>query len=173
MAGPGRGVPGGSGAVAGDGAGLADVRVPPGELRAGRVAVIADKRRGRPADLGSSAVCGFCTGCSRSVNVLALTRTTATGHDSGAAHPPVSPFGPRTANGLSYEWIDPDKDVWNSVAVSFYEHLWDDPSLDDAVAPWINDRIFADYWGLWELVLPPGRLATVAKKLGRKPPVRR
>ncbi len=68
---------------------------------------------------------------------------------------------------------NPEKNVWNSVAVSFYEHLWDDPSLDDAIKPWINARIYNDYWGLWELMLSPERLAAIAKKLGRKPPVGR
>lgn len=55
------------------------------------------------------------------------------------------------------------------VAWSFYEHVFDEPSLWDAVAAWLPADIRTDHLGLWELMLKPKDLAEVKKVLAKVP----
>jgi hypothetical protein len=34
--------------------------------------------------------------------------------------------------------------VNNAVSVGFYEHVFDDPSIRESVAPWLNERVVAE-----------------------------
>jgi hypothetical protein len=53
------------------------------------------------------------------------------------------------------------KDLWNSVGVSFYEHLFDEKSIRPLVIPWLNPEVVRDHWGLWELRLQPKDLKEI------------
>lgn len=54
------------------------------------------------------------------------------------------------------EWCSqqPSKELWNTVGVGFYEHLfWE---LEDAerVAVWLSPGVVFDHWALWEWAVP-------------------
>lgn len=51
----------------------------------------------------------------------------------------------------------------NAVAVSFYEHLFDDWSLREQVAPWLSPNVTRDIWPLWEARLDDAKLAEVRR----------
>jgi hypothetical protein len=42
------------------------------------------------------------------------------------------------------------KDLWNSVGVSFYEHLFDEKWMRPLVIPWLYPEVVRDHWSLWE-----------------------
>ena len=43
-----------------------------------------------------------------------------------------------------------EKDLWNSAAVCFYEHLFDDTTLWDETIPWVSPFVIEMVKGLWE-----------------------
>lgn len=43
-----------------------------------------------------------------------------------------------------------EKDLWNSAGVSFYEHLADDPAVEQVVHRFVNRKTFEDVRGLLE-----------------------
>lgn len=51
----------------------------------------------------------------------------------------------------------------NAVAVAFYEHLFDDWSLREQVAPWLSPSVTRDIWPLWEARLDSAKLADVRR----------
>lgn len=55
------------------------------------------------------------------------------------------------------------KDLWNSTAVSFYEHLLDEGGWE-TVLPRLSDATIYDMWGLWE-VMSDADMTAVAKLL--------
>jgi hypothetical protein len=72
------------------------------------------------------------------------------------------------------EWCrsQPEQEIWNSVGVSFYEHLFDEAWMRPHVPRWLSDQAVADAWSLWEYRLPPDAMAEVRKLLGRRAPDR-
>jgi hypothetical protein len=67
----------------------------------------------------------------------------------------------------------PEKDLWNSVGVCFYEHLFDEVWMRPLVARWLSREAVVDAWGLWEYFLPPDAMAevrTLLRGLGPEPP---
>jgi hypothetical protein len=38
------------------------------------------------------------------------------------------------------------KDLWNSVGVSFYKHLFDEKSMRPLVIPWLHPEVMRDHW---------------------------
>ncbi len=74
--------------------------------------------------------------------------------------------GDRAFLGRAYayaEWcrVQPDREVWNAVGVSFYEHLFDQPWMRPLVAPWLSKGAVADAWQLWEGRLPADVMSEV------------
>jgi hypothetical protein len=61
------------------------------------------------------------------------------------------------------EWcrVQPDREIWNAVGVSFYEHLFDQPWMRPLAAPWLSEGAVADAWQLWEGRLPAAAMAEV------------
>jgi len=57
-----------------------------------------------------------------------------------------------------------DKDLWNSTAVCFYEHILDDGGWE-TVLPRLSDATIVDVWGLWEYFLSEADLAALRKLL--------
>jgi hypothetical protein len=55
------------------------------------------------------------------------------------------------------------KDLWNSTAVCFYEHILDEGSWE-TVLPRLSDPTIRDMWGLWE-VMSEADMAAVGKLL--------
>jgi len=55
----------------------------------------------------------------------------------------------------------------NAVAVSFYEHLFDDWSIRDEVAEWLDPEIAQAIWPLWEVRLDPTQLGELREPLAR------
>ena len=53
------------------------------------------------------------------------------------------------------------KELWNSVGVSFYEHLFDEKWMRPLVVPWLFPEVVRDHWSLWEMRLKPQELAEV------------
>ena len=53
------------------------------------------------------------------------------------------------------EWCarEPAKELWNAAGVGFYEHIFDEPSFRERVAPWLPEDVRANHEGLWELQL--------------------
>lgn len=49
----------------------------------------------------------------------------------------------------------------NAVAVAFYEHLFDDWSLREQIAPWLSPNVTRDISPLWEERLGSAKLADV------------
>jgi hypothetical protein len=62
--------------------------------------------------------------------------------------------------------------LWNAVGVSFYEHVFDEPRLSEAVAPWLPADIRALHLGLWQARLGTQAFMQVAKVLITVPPRR-
>ena len=62
----------------------------------------------------------------------------------------------------------PSFEVRNAVAVGFYEHLWDDLTLADQIAPWVNERVARECWALWEDRLKPEELRRVSELTRRR-----
>jgi hypothetical protein len=60
--------------------------------------------------------------------------------------------------------------LWNAVGVSFYEHLFDEPWMREAVCPWLSADIRAKHMELWEARLAPKDFDQVNKLLRRNPP---
>jgi hypothetical protein len=54
------------------------------------------------------------------------------------------------------EWCDRQTgDLRNAVAVSFYEHLFDEPWMRPLVVPWLTPRVIGELRPLWEEMLAP------------------
>lgn len=70
------------------------------------------------------------------------------------------------------EWCrsQPEQEIWNSVCVSFYEHLFDEAWMRPLVPRWLSDKAVADAWPLWEYRLAPDALAEVRALLRGKMP---
>lgn len=49
----------------------------------------------------------------------------------------------------------------NAVGVAFYEHVFDDWSVREQVAPWLSPNVTRDIWPLWEDRLDSAKLAEV------------
>jgi hypothetical protein len=64
------------------------------------------------------------------------------------------------------EWSSQQEDLSNAVAVSFYEHLFDERWMCPLVVPWLSARIVADVRPLWADRLAPDDLAAVNQLLG-------
>jgi hypothetical protein len=60
----------------------------------------------------------------------------------------------------------------NAAAVSFYEHLFDDWSLREAVVPWLSPSVREAILPLWERRLPPARAQDLLTLLAREEPTR-
>ena len=45
------------------------------------------------------------------------------------------------------------KDLWNSAAVAFYEHLFDQRKYWSLVLPWLSPKVITECWPLWEFRL--------------------
>lgn len=60
--------------------------------------------------------------------------------------------------------------LWNAAGVAFYEHVFDEPSLAEAVAAWLPSDIRAKHLGLWEARLAPEAFAHVKKVLATVTP---
>ncbi len=63
--------------------------------------------------------------------------------------------------------VQEEKEFWNPVGVSFYEHLFDDPKYTDAVLPWISPAMAWQHLDLWKDRVPPQtfeRLRVLASK---------
>jgi hypothetical protein len=58
-------------------------------------------------------------------------------------------------------------DLGNAVAVSFYEHLFDDWSIRDQVAKWLEPEIVDGIWPLWEARLDPEHISELRQTLAR------
>lgn len=50
------------------------------------------------------------------------------------------------------EWCSRQRsdDLWNSVGVAFYEHLFDEPWMRPLVAPWLSADVVRNHMTLWE-----------------------
>ena len=59
--------------------------------------------------------------------------------------------------------------IWNSAGVAFYEHVFDEPRLSEAVAAWLPADIRANHLGLWEARLEPEAFERVKKVLATVP----
>jgi hypothetical protein len=70
------------------------------------------------------------------------------------------------------EWcrVQRDKDMWNSVGVSFYEHAFDVPKLRPLVAPWLSAGAIRDNWPAWESRLTPEEMREIGALLGERAP---
>lgn len=64
------------------------------------------------------------------------------------------------------------KPPWNAAGVSFYEHLFDEPSMREAVIPWLPADIRAKHLSLWEWRLAPKDFDKLKKLLVRVAPRR-
>ncbi len=78
----------------------------------------------------------------------------------------------RATLGRIYEYAEwcsrqRSKDVWNSVGVSFYEHLLDEPWMRPLVLPWLSSQVVRDVVTLWEGRLSRAELAEVRALLKR------
>lgn len=60
----------------------------------------------------------------------------------------------------------------NAVAVSFYEHLFDDWSMREDVVPWLSPRIRDDIWPLWQQRLDGPKLTQLRQLLNATAPAR-
>jgi hypothetical protein len=71
------------------------------------------------------------------------------------------------------EWCahQPRKELWNAAALGFYEHVFDEPSLREKVAPWLPDDLRSEYESLWAFMLEPSEFAEVKRILKRTPPI--
>ncbi len=69
------------------------------------------------------------------------------------------------------EWCarQPSKALWNPAGVAFYEHVFDEPRLSEAVAGWLPADIRAKHLGLWEARLEAEAFAQVRKVLATVP----
>jgi hypothetical protein len=58
------------------------------------------------------------------------------------------------------EWCSSQsaQDIWNSAAVAFYEHLFDEKRYWTKVVPWLSPEIIRCCWPLWEVRLEPKEL---------------
>ena len=59
------------------------------------------------------------------------------------------------------------KDLWNSVAVAFFEHLPDsvgEQHVGDVLRR-LPDHVIRDVWSLWEWAIPAPRLALIRREL--------
>ena len=65
------------------------------------------------------------------------------------------------------EWSFKQEELSNAVAVSFYEHLFDEHWMRRLVPRWLDTRVVADLWTLWEARLSADELAEVAQLLNR------
>jgi len=70
------------------------------------------------------------------------------------------------------EWCSGQRSklLWNAVGVSFYEHVFDEPWMWEAVCPWLSAEIRAKHTELWEARLAPKDFDHVHKLLRRNPP---
>jgi hypothetical protein len=73
------------------------------------------------------------------------------------------------------EWClsQDNKELWNPVAVSFYEHLFDEEDLWREIVPWLSQKAITEVDGLWELMLKPDKYRQLLKVLGAKREVKR
>jgi hypothetical protein len=55
------------------------------------------------------------------------------------------------------------KDVWNSAAVAFYEHLFDERKLWSRVIPWLSPKVITECWPLWEFRLSAEELKDIQR----------
>lgn len=67
------------------------------------------------------------------------------------------------------EWSFEQDELSNAVAVSFYEHLFDERWMRPLVPEWLSTRIVADIWPLWEARLAAEELAEIDQLLRRQP----
>ena len=63
-------------------------------------------------------------------------------------------------------------DQGNAADVGFDEHLFDEWSLRDQVAPWLLGEIRRDVWPLWSARLDDEHLAELEQLVRRTPPGR-
>lgn len=70
------------------------------------------------------------------------------------------------------EWcrIQPEKEIWNSVGVAFYEHLFDESWMRPHVPRWLSDEAIAGAWGLWERRLDAEDMNEVRRLLRSRRP---
>lgn len=60
------------------------------------------------------------------------------------------------------------KNLWNSVAVSFYEHLFDQAWMSPLAAPWLKPHVVKEVMTLWEARLSEKDLAGVRALLRQR-----
>lgn len=56
--------------------------------------------------------------------------------------------------------------VWNSAAVVFLEHVFDEPGAFELVAPRLPSKVTREVWTLWEGRLTPDQLKEVRGRAG-------
>jgi len=81
--------------------------------------------------------------------------------------------GDRTTLSRVYEYAEwcsrqRPQDLWNSVAVCFYEHLFDEPWMRPLAAPWLSPQIIRDHMTLWEGRLSDADMAEVRTLLKQR-----
>jgi len=64
--------------------------------------------------------------------------------------------------------LDQPGDVSNAAAVAFYEHLFDDWQLREAVTPWLTPRTVREIWTLWEARLDQQQVRALRQLLPSK-----
>jgi hypothetical protein len=65
------------------------------------------------------------------------------------------------------EWSFQEEELSNAVAVTFYEHLFDEPWMRPLVPKWLSTSVVADVWSLWEARLSADELGEVGQLLHR------
>lgn len=60
-----------------------------------------------------------------------------------------------------------DKNLWNAVAVAFYEHLFDSRRHWSEVIPRLSERVITECGPLWELRLSASELAMLREAIAR------
>jgi hypothetical protein len=73
------------------------------------------------------------------------------------------------------EWcrIQPGQEIWNSVGVAFYEHLFDESGMRPHVPRWLSDEAVREASGLWERRLDAEAMDEVHRLLRSRQPDRR
>jgi hypothetical protein len=68
------------------------------------------------------------------------------------------------------EWAHQQSwDLWNTIGISFYEHIFDEPRPLADVVRWLSPRIVQAHRELWRTQLSPARWAHIEQLLKKAP----
>lgn len=60
------------------------------------------------------------------------------------------------------------QDLWNSAAVAFYEHLFDERKDWSSIVPWLSPTAINGCWPLWEQRLTPAEMKELRHLIDRR-----